>query len=161
MSNDLNFLNQYTEVILDNVSSIIKQNFVFQTQLKIAENKIAQLDDAKKTVDALTVQNRELQTKVTELSNLTSSYKNVSDDKSRLQVSLNETSQVKNQLQSQINDMQQELTRLRAQSTELDTLKKENAVYKKKLGLDEPKVSVKKQEKVISQKEQTAVAGTF
>ena len=95
MSNDLTFLNTYTEVVQENVSAIIKQNFVFQTQLKIAENNLAQFEDTKRAVDDLTAQNRELQTKVAELTHLTSSYRNVSDDKSRLQVSLNETSQVK------------------------------------------------------------------
>jgi len=157
MSNDLVFLNNYVEVVNDNVSSIIKQNFVFQTQLKMAETKLAQLEDSKQTVDKLSVENKQLNQQITELKNLTSSYKNVSDDKNRLQVSLNETSQVKNHLQSQINDMQQELTRLRAQSEELENLRKENEVLKKKLEPEE-KTSVKKVEKV-SQK--PAVAGTF
>ena len=136
MSNDLTFLNTYTEVVQENVSAIIKQNFA---------------------VDDLTAQNRELQTKVAELTHLTSSYRNVSDDKSRLQVSLNETSQVKNQLQSQINDLQQELTRLRAQSEELTTVKKENARLKSKYEPEE-KTSVKKTEKTATK---TPVAGTF
>jgi chromosome segregation ATPase len=157
MSNDLVFLNNYVEVVNDNVSSIIKQNFVFQTQLKMAETKLAQLEDSKQTVDKLSVENKQLNQQITELKNLTSSYKNVSDDKNRLQVSLNETSQVKNQLQSQINDMQQELTRLRAQSDELENLRKENVALKKKLEPEE-KTSIKKLEKV-SQK--PAVAGTF
>lgn len=165
MSNDLNFLNTYTEVMHDNVNLIIKQNFVFQTQLKIAEIKIAQLDDARKVVDTLTVQNRELQAKVNELTGLTSSYKNVVDDKGRLQVSLNETSQVKNQLQSQINDMQQELTRLRAQSEELVEVKKENASLKLQLEPVEPELveivevpTIKTKSKTT---QKTAIAGTF
>jgi chromosome segregation ATPase len=163
MSNDLNFLNNYTEVILENVTSIIKQNFVFQTQLKLAEIKIAQLDDAKRTADTLSVQNRDLQSKVTELTNLTSSYKNVADDKSRLQVSLNETSQSKNQLQSQLNDAQQELTRLRAQVQQLEELKKENVELKTKIEkLEEPKVT---ESAMIATKKtsksKTAIAGTF
>ena len=32
------FSNTYQEILLDNLVSIIKQNFVFQTQLKLAEN---------------------------------------------------------------------------------------------------------------------------
>lgn len=169
MSNDLNFLNTYTEIVQENVSAIIKQNFVFQTQLKIAENQLAVLDDAKRTVDALSVENKELLERINELNSLTSSYRNVADDKSRLQNSLNESSQVKNQLQSQINDMQQELTRLRKQSEEYSALKKENAAMKKKLGITEEKVvektTPKKQEKVatiaIQKEEKVASAGTF
>jgi predicted RNase H-like nuclease (RuvC/YqgF family) len=140
---------------------IIKQNFVFQTQLKLAEVKIAQLEDARKTVDTLTQQNRELQSKVNELTGLTSSYKNVVDDKGRLQVSLNETSQVKNQLQSQINDLQQELVRLRAQSAEFDELKKENAKLKKKLEPVEEVVDVPTVKTKSKTLQKTAIAGTF
>jgi chromosome segregation ATPase len=164
MSNDLSFLNTYTEVMHDNVTSIIKQNFVFQTQLKIAENKVAQLEDAKRTADTLSVQNRDLQTKVNELTNLTSSYKNVVDDKGRLQVSLNETSQVKNQLQSQINDMQQELTRLRTKEQELDKVKLENTNLKKQLEkmLEKP-AEPETTKKILKTKitPKTAIAGTF
>jgi chromosome segregation ATPase len=158
MSNDLNFLNTYTEVVQENVSAIIKQNFVFQTQLKLAENQLAILEDAKRTVDALSIQNKNLQSKVDELTDLTSTFKNSIDDKSRLQVSLNEESQIKNQLQAQMNDMQQELTRLRNQSEQYEIMKKENAAMKKKLGVEEPK-SNKKTEKPAVQKE--AIAGTF
>ena len=159
MSNDLTFLNTYTEIVQENVSAIIKQNFVFQTQLKMAENKLAILDDAVRNADNLSVQNKELQTKINELLSLTSSYKTVADDKSRLQSSLNETSQVKNQMQTQLNDMQQELTRLRLKADEFDSMKKENAVLKKKLGLDTEKTPVKKTEKTVVLKE--ATAGTF
>jgi chromosome segregation ATPase len=163
MSNDLTFLNNYTEVMLENVTSIIKQNFVFQTQLKMSELKVAQLDDAKKVADELSVKNRELQSKVTELTNLTSSYKNVTDDKSRLQVSLNETSQAKNQLQSQINDMQQELTRLRNQSIQFEELKKENAQLKTKIEeletIEVPDMTAIATKK--TNKSKTASAGTF
>jgi chromosome segregation ATPase len=159
MSNDLMFLNTYTEVMHDNLVSIIKQNFVFQTQLKIAENKSAQLDDANRRADELLIQNRELQSRVTELSNITSSYKTVADDKGRLQVSLNETSQVKNQLQAELNASHQELTRLRNQVEELETLRKENAAYKKKLGVKEEKLT--KEKPVESKSDLKALSGTF
>ena len=171
MSNDLMFLNTYTEVMLENVTSVIKQNFMFQTQLKLAETKLAQLDDAKKQADNLLIQNRELQSKVNELTSLTGSYKNVADDKSRLQVSLNETSQAKNQLQADLNAAQQELTRLRGQVSQFDELKKQIAELTKerdglKAKLETPvetavkvpvaKVLGKKQDKASK-----ATAGTF
>jgi chromosome segregation ATPase len=134
MSDQLKFLNAYSEVVNDNLNSIIKQNMVFQTQLKLAQEQLDILDDAKKTADRLSVENRQLQDKVNELINLTSSYKDAADDKSRLQVSLNETSQVKNQLQSTINDMQQEILRLTNKLKDYDELKKENNQLKKKSG---------------------------
>jgi chromosome segregation ATPase len=159
MTNDLSFLNNYVEVVNDNVSSIIKQNFVFQTQLKMAETKLAQLEDAKQTVDKLTIENKELVQQITDLKNLTSSYRTVSDDKSRLQVSLNETSQVKNQLQADLNTAGQELVRLRNQVTEIETLRKENAAYKKKLGIKDDKPT--KEKPVEIKEDLKATAGTF
>lgn len=139
MSNDLKFLNTYTEVMQDNINAVIKQNFIFQTQLKLAEEQLAILDDAKKTVDKLSVENKQLLERVNELTSLTSSYRTVSDDKSRLQVSLNETSQIKNQLQSTINDLQQEILRLKNKAKDFDDLKKENLTLKKKLGIEPEK----------------------
>ena len=149
MSNDLKFLNTYTEVMQDNINSVIKQNFIFQTQLKLAEEQLAVLDDAKRTVDKLTVENKELTQKVHELSNLTSSYRNVADDKSRLQVSLNETSQVKNQLQSKINDMEQVIMRLENKVKDYDELKKENEELKRKLVGPAGSKKTEKQAKVV------------
>lgn len=139
MSNDLKFLNTYTEVMQDNINAVIKQNFIFQTQLKLAEEQLAILEDSKRTADNLSVENKHLQQKIHELTNLTTSYKNVADDKTRLQVSLNETSQVKNQLQSKINDMEQMIMRLENKVKDYDSLKKENTSLKKKLGIEPEK----------------------
>ena len=36
---DVNFLNSYNEVILENLNAILKQNFLFQTQLKLLEEQ--------------------------------------------------------------------------------------------------------------------------
>lgn len=160
MTNDLNFLNAYVDVVNENVALIIKQNFVFQTQIKMMETKLAQMDDAVKRADELSVANRELQQKVNDLANLTASFKNIDEDKTRLQLSLNENSQVKNQLQSRLNDALQEIARLSNQVKELDELRKENAGFKKKLGIKEEKP---KQEKPAEKPEQQlkASAGTF
>jgi chromosome segregation ATPase len=164
MTNDLNFLNNYVEIVNDNVSSIIKQNFVFQTQLKMAETKLAQLEDSKQTVDKLTIENKSLQQQITDFNNLTSSYKHVADDKSRLQVSLNETSQIKNQLQADLNAAEQELIRLRNQVAEIEVLRKENETYKKKLGLKEEtpiKEKPTKEKPVELSANLKATSGTF
>lgn len=160
MSNDLNFLNTYVEVVNENVASIIKQNFVFQTQIKMMEIKLAQMEDAVRRADELTVANRDLQQKVNDLNNLTSTFKNVNEDKGRLQISLNETSQVKNQLQADLNAAEQEIARLKNQVNEIDDLRKEVAGYKKKLGIkDEKPVKEKPAEKPTE--DLKATAGTF
>jgi chromosome segregation ATPase len=119
MQNDLNFLNSYIEVVDENLSSVIKQNFVFQTQLKLAQTKISQLEAEKKRADDLLNQNKELQQKVNTLTNLYSGVSTLDADRGRLQVALNETSQTKNQLQSELNSAQQEIARLRNQINNL------------------------------------------
>jgi hypothetical protein len=60
---DGQFLSAYNEVILDNFTAVLKQNFMFQTQLKFvedqkqklveAEEKIAKLQDIGKKNEAL------------------------------------------------------------------------------------------------------------
>lgn len=47
------FSNTYQEILLDNLMSIIKQNFVFQTQLKIAENFGKQKEELQLKYDEL------------------------------------------------------------------------------------------------------------
>jgi len=115
MNNDLNFLNQYTETLHENFDAIIKQNIVFQTNLKIAEKELAILNDAKSNVGKLTDENRELKGRIGQLEQLMGGLKTVDEDKSRLQIALNETSQTTNSLRAEVNSLNQELARLKNQ----------------------------------------------
>lgn len=152
-------MNAYVEIVDENLASIIKQNFIFQTQLKLSETKIAQLEDVKKQYDLLVNQNKDLSQKVNDLTNLTSSYRTIDEDKGRLQVALNESSQTKNQLQSELNSANQELARLRSQVGEIDKLRAENNSLKEELT---PKTSIKKQDKPADKAQNSkATAGTF
>ncbi len=160
MSTDVNFLNVYTETLYENFDAIVKQNVMIQTRIKIAEKELTLLADAKVQVGTLTDENRELKSRVEQLQALTSSYKNVADDKSRLQSALNENSQVTNSMVSELNDTKQELVRLKNQVSEIAVLRKENADMKKTIESAEQKdvVVIKSQTKKQSVK---ATAGTF
>lgn len=59
------FANIYQEILLENLVSIIKQNFVFQTQLKLAEN--------------LGQRNAELEQQLNELKNQMTSFNHVAE----------------------------------------------------------------------------------
>jgi uncharacterized phage infection (PIP) family protein YhgE len=49
---DANFINTYNEVILENLNAIMKQNFMFQTQIKFFEQRVNELPEMeKKLVD--------------------------------------------------------------------------------------------------------------
>ena len=45
---DANFINAYTEVILENLNAIMKQNFMFQTQIKFLEQRVNELPEMEK-----------------------------------------------------------------------------------------------------------------
>ena len=42
---DVNFINAYNEVILDNLTAIMKQNFMFQTQMKFLEERASKIPE--------------------------------------------------------------------------------------------------------------------
>jgi len=158
MTDDLNFLNHYTETLHENFDAIIKQNIVFQTNLKLAEKELAILADAKTNIGKLTDENRELKGRIGQLEQLMSSLKTVDEDKSRLQFALNETSQSSNSLKAEVNSLNQELTRMKLQVQQIPVLKKEKAELEKKLAKDlvEGTVSSAATKKVVK-----SSAGTF
>jgi len=45
---DSNFINAYNEVILDNLNAIMKQNFMFQTQIKFLEQRVNDIPEMEK-----------------------------------------------------------------------------------------------------------------
>jgi uncharacterized phage infection (PIP) family protein YhgE len=45
---DANFINTYNEVILENLNAIMKQNFMFQTQIKFFEQRVNELPEMEK-----------------------------------------------------------------------------------------------------------------
>ena len=45
---DANFINAYNEVILENLNAIMKQNFMFQTQIKFLEQRVNEIPEMEK-----------------------------------------------------------------------------------------------------------------
>ena len=45
---DANFINAYNEVILENLNAIMKQNFMFQTQIKFLEKRVNDIPEMEK-----------------------------------------------------------------------------------------------------------------
>jgi uncharacterized phage infection (PIP) family protein YhgE len=59
---DSNFINAYNEVILDNLNAIMKQNFMFQTQIKFLEQRVNELPEMeKKLADFEKIKSSELE----------------------------------------------------------------------------------------------------
>jgi hypothetical protein len=88
------FSNAYQEILLDNLVAIIKQNFIFQTQLKITENSgkekgelETKVSDLLKEIELLKIQSQETQNYKMRAEQNTSAH----EEKSRIQTALNDT----------------------------------------------------------------------
>jgi chromosome segregation ATPase len=59
---DANFINAYNEVILENLNAIMKQNFMFQTQIKFLDERVNTIPEMeKKLADFEKIKSSELQ----------------------------------------------------------------------------------------------------
>lgn len=97
---DANFLNVYNEVVLENFTAVLKQNFMFQTQIKFLDEKVKEipaLQEKGNSYDSVVREKNELQNKIvsltSEVENKDNIIKNTSNsdaDKHRLQTALNE-----------------------------------------------------------------------
>jgi len=96
---DVNFINAYNEVILENFNAVLKQNFMFQTQIKFLEDQAKEVQSLKEKVngfDEVTKERDNLSHRVSQLTNDVSdrdrTIQNASNsdaDKHRLQTALN------------------------------------------------------------------------
>jgi chromosome segregation ATPase len=117
------FSNAYQEILLDNLTAIIKQNFVFQTQLKLSENVGKQKEESENKF-------LELQKQFNELNNLYNEAKNelgqidvykskaeqnnsAHEEKSRIQTALNDEMKKSSALQNELQSKESEILNLK------------------------------------------------
>ena len=100
---DANFINTYNEVILENLHAIMKQNFMFQTQIKFLEQRVNELPEMEKKL-ADSEKNKSVELK--QLQNLTNDFEK----------KLAETS---NDFEKKLADKQNEYNRLMDQKNNL------------------------------------------
>jgi chromosome segregation ATPase len=133
------FSNAYQEILLENLMAIIKQNFMFQTQIKLAENSSKNNEELKSKLDELTAAYNTAKSELTQLNVYkTKAESNTSahEEKSRIQAALNEemkkTSNLQKELENKNNEIKkveevkkQELNKLQVRIDELnDYIKK-------------------------------------
>ena len=106
------FSNAYQEILLDNLVSIIKQNFIFQTQLKLAENGNKDKTELQNNYDTLFSQYNSLKSQTPELEALrlrADTNSGAHEEKSRIQSALNDemkkSVELKRQLEAKSNEM--------------------------------------------------------
>jgi predicted RNase H-like nuclease (RuvC/YqgF family) len=142
------FSNAYQEILFDNLMSIIKQNFVFQTQLKLAE-------DVGKGKTELQNQYNELLAKYnsieSEIKNI-ESYKakaNVNDsahqEKQRIQSALNDQMKKNTGLIKELEDKNQEIEKLKEYVLKLEEIAPTSKLKK----INPEKVVTKEPESVV------------
>jgi len=112
------FSNAYQEILLDNLVAIIKQNFVFQTQLKLAE------DSGKATAEIQAKYNELLQAyeAVKDLKTKVDVNASAHEDKSRLQGALNDSMKHTTTLQKQLEEKNTEIASLNEYIEKLETI---------------------------------------
>lgn len=112
------FSNAYQEILLDNLVAIIKQNFVFQTQLKLAE------DSGKATAEIQAKYNELIQAyeAVKDLKTKVDVNASAHEDKSRLQSALNDSMKQNTALQKQLEEKNTEIASLNEYIEKLESI---------------------------------------
>ena len=106
------FSNTYQEILLDNLISIIKQNFIFQTQLKLAENGNKDKTELQEKYDTLSSQYESLKSQTPELEALrlrVDTNAGAHEEKSRIQSALNDEMRKSVELKGQLEVKSSEL----------------------------------------------------
>ena len=118
------FSNAYQEILLENLMAIIKQNFVFQTQLKITEKNgnektelQEQLETLQKQFDSISVQIKDVESYKQRAEQNNSAH----EEKSRIQTALNETMKKFSGLQKTIESKDREISELKEYIDKLES----------------------------------------
>jgi DNA repair exonuclease SbcCD ATPase subunit len=109
------FSNAYQEILFDNLVAIIKQNFVFQTQIKLAENSSKINEDLKNQLDELTVAYNNSKSELNQMNVYkTKAESNTSahEEKNRIQAALNDELKKSSILQKELVDKSNEIDRI-------------------------------------------------
>jgi predicted RNase H-like nuclease (RuvC/YqgF family) len=143
---DGKFLDVYNEVILENFNAVLKQNFMFQTQLKFAEEKVKEVGELEKKLAVLTSENSDANILREEISSLKEtvnqkdaiiqSSSNTDNERHRLQTAVNNQMKEIEGLKKTIGDLQQQQKDQQTYVTQLEEMLPNSK--KKKLGIELP-----------------------
>ena len=141
---DANFINVYNEVILENLNAIMKQNFMFQTQMKFLEERVSTipaLEEKGKLYDSVVNEKSELQNKISSLTsenenkdNIIKNSNNSDADKHRLQTALNEQAKELERLSNKVTNVEKDIADKNYYIKQLEDMLPNSK--RKKLGLE-------------------------
>ena len=108
---DAKFLNTYNEVILDNFNAVLKQNFLFQTQIKVLEEQVKEKSELETKLASLSSENNDISELRAEIDGL----KTELDNKNLAIQNLNNTDSERHRLQTAVNNQMKEIEGLKSQ----------------------------------------------
>ena len=112
------FSNAYQEILLDNLVAIIKQNFVFQTQLKLAEDSGKAKDEIQARYNELVQAHEALKDFKAKADTNASAH----EEKSRLQSALNDMMKKNSTLQKDLDGKDTEIEGLKEYINKLENI---------------------------------------
>lgn len=108
---DGKFLSIYNEVILDNFDAVLKQNFMFQTQIKLLEEQIKEKSELETKLASLSSEKDDIVKLRAEIDGL----KTELDNKNLAIQNLNNTDNERHRLQTAVNNQMKEIEGLKSQ----------------------------------------------
>lgn len=157
---DVKLQNAYVEVLLDNFLSVVKQNVMFQAQLKTLSDSSEELARTKNALEELNAKYLDCERKFTESGNLINSLRIDNTNKESQIVNTTNLQKEKDRLQAATNDFMRQINKLKEENKSiLDKLNSQNK-YIESL---EPLVPVTKLKKIKAEQEVVEVnnGGSF
>jgi len=119
------FSNAYQEILLDNLVAIIKQNFVFQTQLKLAEDSGKVKEELQLKYNELVKVYENLNQQLFQAQNIkiqSDLSSAVHEEKSRIQSALNDVMKRKNGLEKELEEKKSEIENMKNYVSKLESI---------------------------------------
>lgn len=119
---DVEFLNSYTEVVLENFDAVLKQNLMFQTQLKIVEKRKGEKDELIKRLEEKDKLVKQLENTIASMQNDVSFSQELKkrvvdndtilNERNRIQQALNDNMQQNANLQKKLNQKELDISKI-------------------------------------------------
>lgn len=137
---DVNFLNAYNEVVLENFNAVLKQNFMFQTQLRFVEEKLKAITELEKQIVSIKEDRDNRNKELVEQGNQMSALRNELDgvrgelnSKNAILQNNVQSDNDKNRLQTALNTQAKQLETLNGRIEAFEATSKEQSEYIKQL----------------------------
>jgi len=127
------FSNAYQEILLDNLMSIIKQNFLFQTQLKLSEDSGKVREELQNKYNELVKVHEVLKQQLSDTQTVKLKAEisdSVHEEKSRLQSALNDMMKKKTALEKDLQEKISEIESLKEYVTKLEGIAPQSKLKK-------------------------------